>query len=68
MKNTPNIKKYVKNGGNFCPFCNSDNISADLPLNTDYIEGGIIKQDLNCWDCGKTWNDVYKLTSIEETK
>ena len=62
-----NLKKYIKSCGCYCPFCNSDNVYTD-PLNTDNMEYGIIKQEANCCECGKTWEDIYKLSDVNEIK
>ena len=67
IKKPKNIKKYIKSGGVFCPFCNSDNISADLPIITDDVENGVIKQEVNCWDCGETWEDIWRMVDIKRT-
>jgi hypothetical protein len=52
---------YVKDGGNHCPACASENISAG---ETNY-SGSIIWQEVGCLDCGAKWNDQYELKNYE---
>lgn len=57
------IQRYVANGGSRCPWCDSNNISADANVK---VEGGSAWQTINCADCGQRWNDLYTLTGVEE--
>ena len=54
-------KKYIRNGGNQCPFCNSDNLDGREVT----IEEGEAWQPIICLDCDHEWRDVYILTYIE---
>ena len=54
------INNYVKNGGGYCPFCESDNISFHEITPDD----GICTQFVSCDDCGKDWDDIFKLVNI----
>jgi len=54
-------KKYVKDGGSYCPVCKSKNISGDgLDLDGTQVWSRII-----CQDCGADWIDYYKLTGYD---
>jgi transposase-like protein len=57
-------KKYIK-ASCHCPYCGSENIEArgDKDVDSDGIE---LRQVINCLDCEKEWQDVYKLVGIEE--
>lgn len=57
---TPEQKKQYLVSPNHCPFCNSDNISAY------YFEADGSYQKIECYTCGKKWNDIYTLTDVEE--
>jgi transposase-like protein len=54
------IREYVKSGGNYCPFCGSEDITGG-DRNTD---GGVHSQEIYCQGCKKDWQDVYSLTGI----
>lgn len=55
-------KKYIKSKGMFCPHCESINIASDSP---EYGDGDITV-DINCYDCGKIWTELFKLKGILE--
>jgi len=54
-------KAYLKHD-TLCPYCGSENIDAGHFENTD--DGGW--QNVWCHDCGKRWEDHYKLVDIVE--
>ena len=56
-------KEYIKSGGTICPFCDSNNIGAVTEIEQDEI---VISQLMQCNDCGKRWEDIYKLHNIKE--
>jgi transcription elongation factor Elf1 len=57
---TPEMqKRYIETGYNNCPFCGSDDISADHP-DTDTC----ITVDVECNGCGEEWREEYALTGI----
>ena len=64
MKNFTQEQKdnYVNGNCGICPFCLSTNISAE-----GFGEniGGNYIQTIQCYDCGVSWNDIYKLVDIE---
>jgi hypothetical protein len=45
-----------------CPFCESDNISAE----ETNIEDGAASQAVHCVACGERWFDLYRLNDIEK--
>jgi formate dehydrogenase maturation protein FdhE len=51
--------KYLKNP-NVCPFCGSDNISAD---HADFAWNSGIRP-VACEDCNKEWVEEFTLTSV----
>lgn len=55
-------KKYLDRRGVECPFCESSDIEGQ-EIN---IDGGGAWQEVSCNTCGKSWNDLYELTGIEE--
>ena len=55
------IDRYLANTGEHCPFCDSEN----LDWNTRDAEGDNVWQDVQCYDCNRSWRDYYKLYDIE---
>jgi len=53
---------YLTSGGYLCPYCGSDNLSADS------WDGEGKYQPVTCQSCGKEWRDVYELVGIEEVE
>jgi len=54
-------KEYLKHPS-LCPNCGSIHILADR-IEAD---GNTAWSNVECSDCGKTWKDVYTLTSVED--
>lgn len=58
------IREYVRKGGNYCPYCGSNQLQASsLSMPDDDI---FAYSTVECLSCHKVWEDLYKLTSIEE--
>lgn len=57
-------KEYIAEFGNVCPYCHSRNIAPISGLAED--DDGAQKQDLECHDCGKLWEEIYDLVDIME--
>ncbi len=57
---TTKDEQYIKNGGNCCPRCRSDNIEGKGVE----IEKGKAYQPCFCHDCEHEWSDNYTLTSV----
>jgi len=55
---------YVKNGGLVCPFCMSDKIVA-VPGSEKFHQTEAW-QCVHCENCGRDWDEVYKLSGYEE--
>ena len=55
-------RRYLKSGGDFCPFCGSSNLVGG---DVDFLDGGVIVRDVCCENCDNEWTDLYKLTGIE---
>jgi len=47
-----------------CPFCGSDDISADSPEPMDFDSD--MTADIKCHNCGKEWREFYRLYTINE--
>lgn len=57
-------RRYLKAGGNECPFCGSDNIESGVKSD-DYGHAEIY-QYVDCHACEQRWVDVYRLVRVEE--
>jgi hypothetical protein len=55
-------KEYVKAGGSFCINCGSGNISAGK-IQSESREAWQVVQ---CYDCGSTWNDIFRLIGVDD--
>lgn len=58
-----NSDLYAETGASVCPACRSENISAG-----DCNHEAPATQEVECKDCGATWNDIYKLVGYEDLK
>ena len=56
------IDEYTWSGGARCPYCGETNIEGS----SIDINSGVATQGMSCPDCGRTWDDIYKLVSIYE--
>ena len=58
-------EEYVASNGDKCPFCNKNNLCVG-----DYtaVIDTTIYWSVKCEDCGKQWEDVFKLAGFEEFK
>jgi transcription elongation factor Elf1 len=54
-------EKYLKNGTNLCPFCES----SDIVGGSVEIDGAVAWQEVSCSECGEVWQDVYKFAFVE---
>jgi transposase-like protein len=54
--------KYLIDRKDRCPYCGS----SDLDGGDFRYEESTIMQRINCTDCKKSWQDVYKLADILE--
>jgi uncharacterized Zn finger protein len=52
---------YLKNGGNRCIYCGSDEIWSGYIRHDDELWAPI-----HCEICGKIWKDIYKIARVEE--
>ena len=53
----PDFEKYVREGGNYCPYCESWQIESG-PVE---IDGMYATVTTNCVKCGNSWDEGYKL-------
>ena len=53
---------YLRMGGNICPNCDGDNITAER-LQAD---GDVAWGNVSCTDCEATWVDQFKLIGFSE--
>ena len=52
--------QYIKSPNN-CPHCDSKNISN---FGKPQSDDSFVTIEVECHDCGKCWNDLYKLIGI----
>ena len=53
--------KYIKDGGNHCPYCDSEEIWSEHIRHDDELW-----TLTHCERCEKIWKDLYKLSGVEE--
>lgn len=53
--------KYLKDGGNHCPYCGSDEVWSGYIRHDDELWAPV-----HCEICEKIWKDIYKLARVEE--
>ena len=53
--------KYIKDGGNHCPYCDSEEIWSEHIRHDDELW-----TLTHCERCEKIWKDIYELTRVEE--
>jgi len=53
--------EYITKGGVHCPFCGSDDLTAEGVE----IDGGAATQEVGCGLCGENWIDTYTLAGIQ---
>ena len=51
--------RYLKDGGNHCPYCGSDDIEAG-PIQFD----NDLNAKVTCLTCWKTWTEFYKVSDV----
>jgi len=55
-------KKYIEDGANNCPFCDSDDIyEGQSGFGNSYAY-----RNINCHDCFGEWTENFSITSIED--
>lgn len=54
-------KQYVEKNGVICPVCLSNRISSEHVE----LDGSYGLANVECKDCGATWQDVFYLTGYE---
>jgi len=57
-----NEEKYLKSEGNICLFCQSKNINTLSKIEVQ--DDGVAIECIECYDCGGTWKNVYKLSGV----
>lgn len=60
MKTT---EEYLKDP-NHCPFCDGDKLMVMRPQHT--ATPNVVKAEVRCYGCGKSYDELYKLIGIEE--
>ena len=53
--------KYLKDGGNHCPYCESEEVWSEHIRYDDELW-----TLTHCERCEKIWKDIYELTRVEE--
>ena len=54
------IKKHLNKKGTTCPDCGDTMISGDSFV----VDNGTAYQDMQCYNCGAFWRDVYRLVDV----
>lgn len=65
MLSLEQIKKYRKNKGKICPYCNKptvENNNGKLKI----INQDRATQMMRCHSCKKIWKEIYPIFDIEE--
>jgi hypothetical protein len=57
------VENYLATGGSACPVCGSTSCTGTGGVE---IDTGGAWQNIECEDCGATWQDQYKLTRLED--
>jgi hypothetical protein len=63
------MKRHIKTGGQeCCPYCKADADRCEMfdYEEPDFVEGGDIEQIVTCLNCGRKWQDVYRLVEVRE--
>jgi transcriptional regulator NrdR family protein len=58
------IDRYVKFGGEYCPFCKSTEVVQDGVMFYDEDESKVYK-GMMCLTCDREWTDVFTLSTIK---
>jgi transposase-like protein len=53
--------KYIKKGGNTCPYCGSTYLDAGVAS-----WGDTVTQDVVCGECDREWVDILGVVGIKE--
>lgn len=54
-------QEYIENGGNNCPYCNSDDIESQTPE----LENGFVFVEVCCNSCEKYWIEEFTMTGVK---
>ena len=54
------MKKYLKDDGSYCPFCDSDNISGGY----GEFDASSAFRNVVCMDCKREWTEEFGLTGV----
>ena len=54
-------RRYAKNGGSVCPFCESGSIEVTDGIRAD---GNLAWQEVQCLACGMEWSDEFRLSGF----
>lgn len=58
-------KRYLKQGGVRCPYCNSFNI---MSRSSETSEDGEIYRVVDCLDCEGAWQETYRLVDVKKER
>jgi len=58
------IKQHYIKHPYLCPFCNDE--KGWLNVGDRWADMNIISQRVECYECHKSWVEIYQLTDIEE--
>lgn len=57
-------KEYLEHGGQHCPACKSSNVKSGQME----VDGASAYAEVECGKCGATWQDIYRLSGIDNLK
>lgn len=55
------ISEHLREGCTSCPFCYEHDLNFGM---VDETHTGILKQNITCLDCGKTWTVEYEASRV----
>ena len=65
MKAVVSEKRYIKEGGNVCPFCEFDEV---VGLSSVHVDCGTAWRVVSCAECGEEWEETYRLSEVNFIK
>jgi len=64
MKAVVSEKRYIKEGGSICLFCECDCLHI-MGFDSDY---GRAWRKVSCAECGEEWEEIYSLSAVDFIK
>ena len=64
MLNHEEVKQYVRNGGESCPYCNAGSLT--IVGSFEEADETTVFRQVKCDCCQKSWTDEFTLSGITE--